>query len=335
MIPVGQPYRPAGTLDARSILITAILGTSAAVIGAAGVWLWEWSPVPTLLILTPLIQGAVVGIVMAFAIGRLRMRNPRIVAVIAFICGLFSNGLVHYGHYLHLVSVTASQLKNEIVQDKSILEEKRKELLARLDSDPTPIVDSILAQETQHSGFIGSLFLRNQQGITIKGSAVTGTMLWIVWAAEALLVAIIASVIAAARAGEPFCEECGYWCERHPDLFAIPATAADALVQAVRESDHSHITRLRTGPLPDNGAGTVGATLHSCPSCDQSFADVSHRFARGKETKVKVLLKQHRVSPEVVDVIRGEPHSGEPMTERIPEADESNRPGEPEGDSPS
>jgi hypothetical protein len=221
MIPVGQPYRAAGTLDAKSLLITAILATTAAVLGAAAVWLWELSPIPTLLILTPLIQGAGVGAVMAFAIGRLRLRNPRTVAVVAFLCGLFSNGLVHYGHYLHLVSVTATQLKDEVALDKSMPEDKRAELLARLDAAPATVVDSILAQETQHSGFVGSLFLRNRQGITIKSSAVTGTMLWIVWAAEALLVAIIASVIAAERAAKPFCEDCGYWCEKHADLFAI------------------------------------------------------------------------------------------------------------------
>ena len=61
MIPVGQPYVPAGALDARSVLITTILGTTAAVIAAALVWVWEWSPIPTLLILTPLLQGLAVG----------------------------------------------------------------------------------------------------------------------------------------------------------------------------------------------------------------------------------------------------------------------------------
>jgi hypothetical protein len=335
MIPVGQPYRAAGTLDAKSLLITAILATTAAVLGAAAVWLWELSPIPTLLILTPLIQGAGVGAVMAFAIGRLRLRNPRTVAVVAFLCGLFSNGLVHYGHYLHLVSVTATQLKDEVALDKSMPEEKRAELLARLEAAPATIVDSILAQETQHSGFVGSLFLRNRQGITIKSSAVTGTMLWIVWAAEALLVAIIASVIAAERAARPFCEDCGYWCEKHADLFAIPATAADSLVQAVRESDHSQIARLRSSPLPDSGSSTVGATLHSCPACDQSFADVSHRIVKKKETKVKVLLKQHRVSPEVVDIIRSGPHPGTSVNEAAGKADESHAAGESEGFSPS
>ncbi len=198
MIPIGQPYRPAGTLDARSILITTILGTTAGVIGAAFVWLWEWSPIPTLVFITPLIQGAGVGLVMAFAVGRLRMRNPRIVAVVGFACGLLTIVLVHYGHYLHMVSATASELKSEIAQDKSIPEDDRKSLLARLDDDPAAFIDPMLVLKTRHSGFVGSLFLRNEQGVRIKSAEVTGTFLWILWGAEALAVAAIASVIPAA-----------------------------------------------------------------------------------------------------------------------------------------
>ena len=111
MIPVGQPYRPSGTPDIRSILITSILGVSAAVIGAAIVWLWELSRIPTLVILTPLLQGLAVGLVMAFAIGRLRLRNPLFVTAVALACGLLSSSLVHYGHYVHMVSTTAGQLR--------------------------------------------------------------------------------------------------------------------------------------------------------------------------------------------------------------------------------
>jgi hypothetical protein len=322
MIPVGQPYRPAGTLDAKSILITTILGTTAAVIGAALIWLWEWSPIPTLLLLTPMLQGLGVGIVMAFAIGRLRIRNPRVVAVVAFACGLLSVALVHYGHYLHLVSTIAGELRNEIAEDKSIPEGKRQSLLAQLDTDPARIVDPLLAQQTQHSGFLGSLFLRNAQGVTLRSFVVSGAFLWILWFAEALAAAWIASVCATARAAEPFCEDCGYWCETQPHLFALPGTSAADLVEAVRENDHARIAALRASPFVDNGSGTVAATLHACPGCDQSFADVLHRFLKGKETKEKILLKQHRVSPEVVEAIRTAPVAAKLTSEAFADDDQ-------------
>ncbi len=304
MIPIGQPYRPAGALDARSILITSILGTTAAVIGAALVWLWEWSPIPTLVFLTPLLQGLAVGAVMAFAVGRLRMRNPRIVATVGFVCGLLSVGLVHYGHYLHMVSATAAAMRVEVFQDKTLPAEERQSLLAKIDADPGQIVNAILVQRTQHSGFLGSMFLRNAQGVTIKGGLVTGTMLWILWAGEALLVAAMAAGIPWDRAAAPFCEECGYWCEKHPDQLVLPAAAAESLIQAVQENNPKRLAALQTGPPAGNVPGSATLTLHACPACDQCFADVSHRTVRGKNTTIKVLLKQLRISPEMVQAIR-------------------------------
>jgi hypothetical protein len=332
MIPVGQPYRPAGTFDAKSILITTILGVTAAVIGAALVWLWEWSPIPTLLLITPLFQGAGVGAVMAFAVGRLRMRNPRIVAVVGFACGLLSIVLVHYGHYVHMVTATAGELRTMIAQNQAIPEGDRKMLLAQIETDPAGFIDPMLVRKTGHSGFVGSLFLRSAQGVRMKSTVISGTFLWILWGAEALLVAVMASTIPRARAIEPFCEDCGYWCEKQPDLLVMPGVSSAELVEAVREDNPSRIAALRVNPPADDGSGLVGATLHACPACDQSFADVSHRIAKGKETIVKVLLKQHRVSPEVAEAIRFAPASApaEVPEEDVPDEDESTMPEESE-----
>ena len=146
------------------------------------VWLWEWSPIPTLLLITPLLQGLGVGVVMAFAIGRLRMRNPWFHALVGFACGLLSIGLVHYGHYLHLVSTTAGELRTEFTEDKSIPEDRRKSMLAQLDTDPAKFVDLMLAKRTRRSGFLGSLVLRNEQGVKLKSTVVSGMFLWFLWA---------------------------------------------------------------------------------------------------------------------------------------------------------
>jgi hypothetical protein len=335
MIPVGQPYRPAGPLDVKSILITTILGTTAGVIGAALVWLWEWSRIPTLLLVTPMIQGAVIGGVMAFAVVRLRMRNPRILALAGFVCGLLSIMLVHYGHYLSMVTTVAGELRTEVSQDKVMPEGERQSLLAQIDTDPAGFIDRILVPKTGHSGFLGSLFLRNEQGVRLKSTQVTGTFLWILWGAEALAVAAIAAVIPASSASAPFCEECGYWCQKQPDLLSLPAAAAAPLVEAVREDNPSRIEELRSAPRVADASGIVTASLHACPGCDQCFADVSHQFVKGKETKVKGLLKQLRVSPEVVDAIRNAPAAtlAEVTTEEIPDEDESTVPEESEGES--
>src|SRR5207245_1386221 len=157
-------------------------------------------------------QGVGIGLVMAFVVGRLRMRNPRLVGTVGFACGLLSIALVHYGHYLHLVTAVANQVRSELVQDKSIPEPKRNEIMARLESDPAAFVDPLLALKTGHTGFLGSLIFRNEQGVRLKNSPVSGTFLWILWGFEAFLVAAMAAALPASRATEPFCEECSDWC---------------------------------------------------------------------------------------------------------------------------
>ena len=47
--------------------------------------------------------------------------------------------------------------------------------------------------------------------------------------------------------------------------------------------------------------------LHACPGCDLRFATITHRFVKGKETKVKGLLKQVCISPEVDAAMRNAP----------------------------
>jgi hypothetical protein len=305
MIPVGQKYRPAGTLDGRSILITIILGTTAAVIGAAIVWLWEWSPIPTFVVLTPAVQGIGVGGVMAAVVKRLRMRNPWLVAVGGIACGLLSAVLVHYGHYLNMVTAAADEVRSRITQDKTLPEGERKELLARLDDDPAAFINPMLVMKTGHSGFVGSLVLRNQHGVMLKDAPVTGTFLWILWGGEALLVAIMAAMLPAIYASQPFCEECGYWCEKQANLLTLPAARGVPLVEAVGQDNPSRAAELRANPPPYDQSGMVAVSLHACPGCDQSFAEVTHHVTKGKETKVMHLLRMHRVSPEMVAVIRG------------------------------
>lgn len=307
MVPIGQLYRPAGTLDIRSTLITVILGVTAAVIGAAVVWLWERSPIPTLVVLTPCIQGMFVGGVMAFAVGRLRMRNPRLIAMVGFTCGLLSIFFVHYGHYVSMVTSAAEEIRVQVVQDPALPEARRKELLDKLDSDPASVVDRLLAMRTGHSGFIGSMFLRNEQGFTIKGQHHSGTFVWIMWGFEALIASLVAASVPTAIASRPYCEDCGYWCDKPTDLVTLPAATSEAMLQALRDDNPGRVAELRTNPPPFDESGFLDITLHNCPGCDLCFANVTRRFTKKKETKFIPLLKMCRISPRAAAALRGTP----------------------------
>ncbi len=326
MVPIGQPYRPAGSLDVRSILITVILGVTAAVIGAAVVWLWERSPIPTFVVVTHCVQGMFVGGVMAFAVGRLRMRTPTLIAVVGFACGLLSVFFVHYGHYVSMVTSAASELRVQVAQDPTIPEARRKEMLDKLDTDPASVVDKLLAMRTGHAGFIGSLFLRNEQGFTIKGQHHTGTFVWVLWGFEALIAALVAASVPGAVASRAYCEDCGYWCDKPTDLITLPAAVSEDMLQALREDHPARVAELRSNPPPFDESGFLDIALHNCPGCDLCFANVTRRFTKKKETKFIPVVKMLRISPEAAAALRGTTDAVGATDQVEPEGQEDDQP---------
>jgi hypothetical protein len=309
MIPVGQPYQPAGHFDVRATLTTLILGSAMAVVAAALIWLWEISPIPQIVILTSVIQGVIVGVAMGFMVGRLRMRAPMLAAVIGFACGSLSVFLVHYAHYVQSVYEVRDAVLQDIRDDQDSTPDQKKRALDLFGAmDPFVLTDKIVIfPGTQKHGFLGAMILRNRAGLTIRGhTKATGAFLWLLWAAEGVFVAGTAAAMARSRAAAPYCEDCGAWCIKQGDLFALPGSSSEALAAAVREGRPDQLAALRANPPEVDGPGHVVLTLHACPSCDQSFADVKHRISNGKEVKETSLVKELRVSPELAATCRAE-----------------------------
>ena len=84
---------------------------------------------------------------------------------------------------------------------------------------------------------------------------------------------------------------------------------------AIRIDDRQNVSRLLGQPtdidlLARHGTRTA---LHSCGGCDQTFADVESYsiLPKGKktETKTSVVVKQVRVSPEMLTLLRRPPSS--------------------------
>ena len=150
-----------------------ILGAVVSIVAAVPTWLWEISPVPTLALVASIVQGVLIGFALGFVVKRLKVRNPRLVKVIGVGCGLLSVALVHYGHYLRIVSQAKGPLRAGIEGAKLPAVEKCA-LLDRLDANPSSFLDPILVEKTGHRGFLGSLILRNQEGVTLKGRPVRG-----------------------------------------------------------------------------------------------------------------------------------------------------------------
>jgi hypothetical protein len=297
MISVGEAYRPEGPISTRSVMTTAILGTVTALLCATVICLWEISPVPTLVILTSLIHGCLIGFAMAYMVGRLRMRNPRLVAVMGLTCGLMSVFFVHVGHYFSLVNTINKEVRNELANDASVTPEQKEQTLEALNANPAIFADQFLKMKLGHGGLLGSMLWRADVGVHLKSIPVTGIGMWLLWAAEAAFVAFMATTLPVARAREPFCEDCGYWCPETTSPLEFSNGATTDLITAIREDDAAKIRDLYSNPPPGTGV-PLSISTHCCPSCDLVFASVSTLVASGKDMKKVVLLKEIRISPE-------------------------------------
>lgn len=315
MIPVGQAYRPKGKVDARAILSATILGATTAVFAALVVWLWELSPIPTLLILTPLSQGMVIACVLAFMIDRLRLRHPILLGAVGLLCGLASAELVHYGHYLHFLDQYGEQYAAAVEAADDLSPERKQELLGRISNGSSEVADEFLVAKTGHAGFFGSMLYRSQLGVRIQrvGERVgrekgTGKRVWSLWGAEAILIAGVALVGAWVRASIPFCEDCGEWCPSTDRFVLLEGMSAPAFAKAVRMDDLEAANQLLAGSTDAKAIQMhwTQSRLHCCGRCDQTFVDIeSYRANKKKtETKRKRHLKRIRASPEMAALLR-------------------------------
>jgi hypothetical protein len=324
MIPVGQPYRAVGSFNLRSIVSTLILGVTAAVVAALAVWAWESSPIPTFIFFTPMIQGCLIGLVLAFAIGRLHLRNVGLLTLMGFVCGFSSAAMVHFSHHLTFAGEYVAEMKARVPHVETLLPQEKAQILETLDKEPNKVVDDFLIKKTGYPGPIGSLILRNQLGVEIKNSKVTGWGLWILWGGEALMVAVFAAFMAEQRARMPFCEDCHEWCSQAPAGVFLPGEAAGELSAAVLSDDGLAIQTLLKNPPETSGKSFAGSTLHTCPACDQTFADVWLRTDKTKgnktESKIKNLVQRVRVSPEMTARLRNWPVPPSELEEEIEDA---------------
>ena len=79
------------------------------------------------------------------------------------------------------------------------------------------------------------------------------------------------------------------------------------MVEAVRDNLPGTVSALRNELPTFEGSGTAVLSLHSCPHCDLSYADVSLQVPTKKDqVKQTVLLTHVRVSPEMVAACRAQ-----------------------------
>ena len=124
-------------------------------------------------------------------------------------------------------------------------------------------------------GMWGVLQLVNERGAWSIGrgygpsknaETVSGVLLWVFWAAEALTV-VIGSMVTAlgALTIDPFCEPCNVWCEEEKDVLSIRAAESDELKRRFEAKDFPYLKTV--GPKGAGDAEWCRIDLHRCPGC--------------------------------------------------------------------
>lgn len=321
----GDVYQPSGTFNPISTLTAALGGVVAALIVAAIVWAWERSPIPTLVILTPLLQGFALGLVLTLLFGAARLRNPMLGFLLGLICGVISVAAVHYGHYVSDVYTYRDQVREQAAEITQALgPEGAAAFLGEVGTAPFRAFDEdIIYPSNGRRGFVGYLYLRAESGVAIRRMEVTGTGMWVLWAVEALLVTGIAAAMGRSRAAEPFCEKCDKWLASSETPTAVPPEKAGPLAELVHKGDALGLAALRSStPAFDPARGSAVAVAHTCSGCDDGYVDVVLRTPSGEKVEEKRLARLVHAPKEMLAALRADvqPAEQEPAEPNPPPA---------------
>lgn len=126
-----------------------------------------------------------------------------------------------------------------------------------------------------------------------------GTMLWLVWLAEALLIVGFGTLVAVALIKrQPFCEKCESWCSKIEKIYFAPTILPADL--------KTKLDNRQFECLPALGEGTpkkanYRVDLHSCSSCGTlNTLSLVKNFPRDQKTLIDKLL----LSPSEVETVR-------------------------------
>jgi hypothetical protein len=105
-----------------------------------------------------------------------------------------------------------------------------------------------------------------REGYTIFFIPVSGVLAWVLWIFELGVVVYFTVSIAGGSSAEPYCEECGQWCEER-DLFTSSTASTQDMITAISDGK---VDRLRDLRKDQKHKAKLMAELSYCDKCAQN-----------------------------------------------------------------
>lgn len=137
---------------------------------------------------------------------------------------------------------------------------------------------------------------------TIFGSTPKGTLLYVIWLAELILIVGTAILTALGRVSLPFCESCQKWTDLLPGTPTMQAVADPAALKGrLEEGDFAALEEL--GKAEPDAAAYTELEIKSCPNCDASrYLTIRSveivTSSKGEEKVESTLLENFALSPD-------------------------------------
>lgn len=246
----GLPYPVRSVL----LLVAAIVG--GLVVGGVVAFISQFI---YLIILFPILMGAVAAFIMSAGVKFLKIPSAGLAAFVALVLGLVLYTSLHYGQYLLFVQEMHTVVEQELgITDAASANE---------------LIDLFLAEETGATGFVGFILVEVDAGFSVErttGSSslpISGPIIWVYWFIELAVITGMALVAAVGTSAKTFCKVCEEWYTSER-LGSVPRQAATQFLQAVEMDDFKQAhDMVQAEAIP---APSLEVYLRRCPSCESS-----------------------------------------------------------------
>jgi hypothetical protein len=230
------------------------------------------------LYLTVMALGSGKGI--AVVVRHFKLRQPSQIVILSLLSALTIYGVFHYAGYLIFQMRAANEIFLQMSDIDSIRADGGNRMLAA-----RVIVDYALKEETGHSGFIGYLLYKANQGISMgrfysSNRINLGPILtWLYWVLQFGIILAVTIYRGKNALRMPFCEACGNWYSSEKHLGGTSPANESILLELIEQKDFTALGKLmdKNAELP-----SLEVYFQGCTVCGKSPSQlVVRRAAQG------------------------------------------------------